>query len=93
MKGLNAFRPSDQTRGAISNAPLVASSESTAVGETGAMGPPSIRLPNATDSSDDETGPSSLPVQPPSVLSSISKRRHSALDDDDNASTSSFGSK
>ena len=40
VRGISAFRPSDQTRGAIANSALIASS-STAVAPSGEMEPPS----------------------------------------------------
>jgi hypothetical protein len=86
VRGMHAFRPSEQTRGAIANTPLIAPSSNTTTA-AGGMGPPTTPAADAPELSDDE----SVPVRPPSVLSSISKRRRSALEDD--ASTSSFGSK
>jgi hypothetical protein len=91
-RGIHAFRPSDQTRGAILNTPLIASNSSAAT--TGGMGPPTLPANEAPDTSDYEDTPPSTPVQPPSsIFSSISKRKRLALDDDDGASTSSFSSK
>jgi hypothetical protein len=93
-RSIHAFRPSEQTHGAISNAPLIAPSGSAATA-TGDMGPPALHRNGAFESSDDESIPPgpSTPVRPPSSnFSSASKRKRSALDDDD-ASTSSFGSK
>ena len=60
VRGLSAFRPSDQTRGAIANSPLIASSSSPVVATGGGMEPPSTPAVNDAvndipDSSDDDT--------------------------------------
>jgi len=90
VRGISAFRPSDQTRGAIANSALIASS-STAVAPSGEMEPPSTPavnnapVDNILESSDDDLPPS-IPV-----LSTTSKRKLSALDD--SASVTSYSSK
>jgi len=93
VRGLSAFRPSDQTRGAIANSPLIASSSSPVVATGGGMEPPSTPAVNDVvndipDSSDDDLTPS-IPVQAPSMISS--KRKHSTLDD--GTSGTSYSSK
>ena len=90
VRGISAFRPSDQTRGAIANSALIASS-STAVAPSGEMEPPSTPavnnapVDNILESSDDDLPPS-IPV-----LSTTSKCKLSALDD--SASVTSYSSK
>jgi len=93
VRGISAFRPSDQTRGAIANSPLIASSSSPVVATGGGMEPPSTPAVNDAandrlDSSDDDLPPS-IPVQAPSMISS--KRKHSGLDD--GTSVTSYSSK
>jgi len=80
VRGVHAFRPSEQTHGAIANIPFIGAGPTT-----------SMRPPQAPDSSDDKLGiPPTTPIRPFSTISSTanSKRRHSALDDD--TSTSSY---
>jgi hypothetical protein len=96
VRGVSAFRPSDQTRGAIANAALTASSGGTIV--AAATGREKAPLPtlavhdapvNKPESSDDDLPPSN-PFPSSSML--FSKRKRSALDDDA-ASASSYSSK
>lgn len=91
VRGVSAFRPSDQTRGAIANSSLTAPSSGTIVASGGGMGPPILEddapVNNGLESSDDDL----TPVQPSMIFSAISKRKRSALDDD--ASVSSHSSK
>jgi hypothetical protein len=92
VRGVHAFRPSQQTRGAIANTTFigadggaVVANPSGSTAAAGAMGPPPIRTNNEPDSSDDEVGiPPTTPIRPSSTISSTttSKRRHSALEDD-----------
>jgi hypothetical protein len=94
VKGLTAFRPSDQTRGAISNSTLTAPGPSnhTAVTTGRGMGPPpdAVHI-ESSDDSDDSITPST-PLRPSAVA--VSKRKRSALDDDTGAaSVSSYSSK
>ena len=106
VRGVSAFRPSDQTRGAIANSTLTAPSSSTVtVVATGrGMGPPVLPVnlnnrlvhnrPPRPDSSDDDSIPPSTPVQPSSVIfPAVSKRKHSALNDDAADTVSSYSSK
>jgi hypothetical protein len=99
VRGISAFRPSDQTRGAIANSMLTAPSSSSTVVATGrGMGPPlpvTLNIPayDQPDFSDDDSIPPPTPFQPSSMIfPAISKRKHSALDDDA-ASVSSYASK
>ena len=89
VRGVHAFRASQQTQGAIANAPFVSTSGSTDAA-AGAMGPPPRRTSKELESSDDELAiPPTTPARPSSTVSSAtSKRRRSALDDD--TSTSSY---
>lgn len=112
VRGVSAFRPSDQTRGAIANSVLTAPStgshgttSSTTVAASKGMGPPTMTLPlklNDTSayynkpesSSDNDSIPPSLATparHSPMIFPAISKRKHSALDDE--ASVSSYNSK
>jgi hypothetical protein len=94
VRGVHAFRPSQQTHGAIANTTFTGAGGSAVVADSGgstaaaaaaeAMGPPP-RTNNEPDSSDDEVGiPPTTPIRPSSTISSTttSKRRHSALEDD-----------
>ena len=98
VRGVSAFRPSDQTCGAVANSALTApsSSAATVVAANRGMEPPTLALNDASvnnrpESSDDDLPPST-PVQPPSMIfPATSKRKRSALDDD--ASVSSYSSK
>ena len=100
VRGTSAFRPSDQTRRAIANSLLTAlssSATSTVVAASRGMGPPTSTVPvtlntDRQDSSDDDSiAPSTL--RPSSMIfPTISKRKHSALDDDA-ASVLSYASK
>ena len=94
-RGVSAFRPSDQTRGAIANSVLTAPSSSTVIATSGMMGPPASTLPvyDQPDSSDNDSIPPSTTVRPSSMIfPAISKRKHSALSDNA-ASVSSYASK
>jgi hypothetical protein len=89
VKGLSAFRPSNQTRGAIANSTLTAPVTGKGKGRS-TLPVNDAPADNRQDSSDNDSVPST-PVRPPTVLSAISKRKHSALDEE--ASVSSFSSK
>jgi hypothetical protein len=105
MRGVSAFCPSDQTRGAVANSVLTAPtpSSSTVVATSRGMRPPTqaatlpvnmnnVPVHDRPESSDDDSIPPSTPVRPSSMIfSAISKRKHSALDDD--ASASSYSGK
>jgi hypothetical protein len=95
VRGISAFRPSDQTRGAIANSTLTAPtpSSSTVVAAGQDMGPPTLLPVNgALVSSDDESIISpSAPARPSMIFPTISKRKRSALDDE--ISVSSYSSK
>lgn len=96
-RGVSAFRPSDQTQGAIANFALTASSSSIVVATGRGMEPPTTlaindALANDGPESSNDNLSSPTTFQPsPTVFSAISKRKHSALDDD--ASASSYSSK
>lgn len=98
VKGLNAFRPSDQTRGAIANSTLTAPPPSASTVTPGRMmGPPAVPL-NPDDalvqnSSDDDSIPSTPAQHSSKIFSAISKRKHSALDEVSISGGSSYGSK
>jgi hypothetical protein len=66
VRGVSAFRPSDQTRGAIANSMLTAPSSSThaqaVVATSNGMGPPTIPVNNKPESSDDDSMPPSTPI-------------------------------
>jgi len=92
VRGVHAFRPSQQTHGAIANTTFAGAGSSAVVADSGgstaaaagAMGPPP-RTNNEPDSSNDEVGvPPTTPIRPSSAISSTttSKRRRSALEDD-----------
>ena len=93
VRGAHAFRPSQQTHGAITNtafigvdnSALVANTSSGTAAAAGAMGPPPLHTNNGPDSSDDELGiPPMTPMCPSSTVSSVttSKHRHSVLGDE-----------
>ena len=101
VRGVSAFRPSDQTRGAIANS---APSSSITVATGRGMGPPPLpvnlndaQIHDRQESSDDDSIPPSTPVHPPIIFSAgaiSSKRKRSALDGDAAAvSVSSYSSK
>ena len=97
MRGTHAFRPSEQSHGAIANTTIIGANDSvpnpsgsTAAG-VAAMGLP-LHTNNGPDSSDDdEVGlPPTTPIRPSSTVSSAttSKCRRSVLGDD--ASTTTY---
>ena len=97
VRGVSAFRPSDQTHGAIANSALTTESSHTspAVATGRKMEPSTLpvaeaRVDNIPESSDDD-----LPSTPAQLatFSAIPKRKWSALDDGTSASSYTGSSK
>ena len=84
VRGTHAFRPSQQTYGAIANAASSSGPSNNAPGGASMPPPQSVPRDDPETSDEDAIPPPTTPLRPSSVVSSstsASKRKHSTLDE------------